>query len=74
LYWFVVAVPVLATTIAGVIVAMVGVCQAGRVVVLTRRIKRVRGPSDPLSREVSTTDELLAKRRVEAAREGRGPA
>jgi hypothetical protein len=73
-YWFVVAVPVLATTIAGVIVAVIGVWEAKHVIVLTRRIKRVRGPSGPPSRELSVLDEQLVEHRAEAAREDRGPA
>jgi hypothetical protein len=60
--------------IFGIVIATIMVSYLVReLVVGTRRTKRVRGPSDPLSREVSMTGELLAERRAEAAREDRGP-
>jgi membrane glycosyltransferase len=55
--------------IAGLVMVVFLVCDAGRVIVGTRRTKRGRRPSGP-PRELSMADELLAKRRAEAAREG----
>jgi hypothetical protein len=59
--------------IFGIVIATIMVSYLVReLVVFTRRIKQGRGPSGP-PREAPMTDELLAERRAEAAREDRGP-
>jgi hypothetical protein len=72
-YWWVEAVPTPGTKIVGVGIAVMGVWEAGHVIVLTRRIKRGRGPSGFPPREAPMTDELPAEHRAKAAREDRGP-
>jgi hypothetical protein len=66
---------ILLVLVGPIILWLIGstILRAGRVIVGTRRTKRGRGPSDLAPREHSTTDELLAERRAEAAREDRGP-
>jgi hypothetical protein len=69
--WWVLAVPAPITTIAGIVMGVMGVCCAGYAIVLTRRIKQGRGPSGFPPREAPMTDELPAEHRAKAAREDR---
>jgi hypothetical protein len=69
--WWVVAVPGRATNIVGIVAAMSGFSCASEAIVLTRRIKRGRGPSGFPPREAPMTDELPAEHRAKAAREDR---
>jgi hypothetical protein len=60
-----------AIAILEIVVGAIGVCYAGYAIVLTRRIKRGRGPSGFPPREAPMTDELPAEHRAKAAREDR---
>jgi hypothetical protein len=66
---------ILLVLVGPIILWLVGstILRAGRAIVGTRRTKRGRGLSGLAPRELSTTDELLAEHRAEAAREDRGP-
>jgi hypothetical protein len=70
--WFVPPVPVFATIITGIVMAVVGVCLAGRAIVLTQRIKQRQRLSGLPHTRVSMTGELLADRRAQAAAENTG--